>query len=85
MLLYLTNKGEKRLEKLQMTVEDKWSGKDNSNDALDFLLLNNIRLDGESDIEELLAHPEIYDRDRTLLYKAAHRCLFEGGYIEEYR
>ncbi len=86
MELYLTDKGEKRLEKLQASGYNPYATEhdtDSSNYHTDFLLLNNIKLDGESDIEELLAHPEIYNRDRALLYRDAHRRLFEAGYIEK--
>ena len=82
MELILTDKGEKRLEKLQMTVNYEWAINSESDKAHDYLLLYNIKLDGESDVEELLAHPEIYNRDRALQYKAAHRRLFEAGYID---
>ncbi len=84
MELYLTDKGEKYLEKLQISVVDKWSNTNTSVDNLDYIVLYNIKQDGESDIEELLANPEIYtNRDRVFKFKDAHRRLFEAGYIDK--
>ena len=83
MELYLSDKGEKYLEKLQMSVKDQWSDND-SIDNIDFIVLSNIKLDGEFDIEELLAKPEIYtNRDRVFKFKMSHKRLFEAGYIDK--